>query len=179
MKQVAFIGAGAIGTSLGNVLAEKGSVNVILHSIEQDVVEDINNTHINSRYFPTLRLSRNLRATTDDRALSESGVIFLAVPSVVLVEYILKIREFIDPSSLLVNLATDSTGSSLSGWGWQNGAYWVSQSTTVTFPTTGSHTLRIQVREDGVQFDQIVLGPNTYLSVAPGSVSNDSTIVAK
>ncbi len=82
-------------------------------------------------------------------------------------------------SGLLVNLATDSTGSSLSGWGWRNTAYWLSQATTVTFPTTGSHTLRIQVREDGVQFDQIVLSPSQYLSTAPGGVSNDSTIVPK
>jgi regulation of enolase protein 1 (concanavalin A-like superfamily) len=82
-------------------------------------------------------------------------------------------------SGLLVNLATDSTGSSLNGWGWQNTAYWLSQATTVTFSTTGSHTLRIQVREDGVQFDQIVLSPSQYLSSAPGGVANDSTIVPK
>ena len=66
-------------------------------------------------------------------------------------------------SGLLVNLATDTFGTSLSGWGWQNTAYWLSQATTVTFPTTGSHTLRIQVREDGVQFDQVVLSPGQYL----------------
>jgi len=82
-------------------------------------------------------------------------------------------------SGLLVNLATDSTGTSISGWGWQNGAYWLSQATTVTFPTTGAHTLRIQVREDGVQFDQIVLSPSTYANAAPGPVANDSTIVQK
>jgi phosphatidylserine/phosphatidylglycerophosphate/cardiolipin synthase-like enzyme len=82
-------------------------------------------------------------------------------------------------SGLLVNLATDSTGSSLNNWGWQNTAYWLSQATTVTFANSGSHTLRIQIREDGVQFDQIVLSPSTYLSSSPGSVTNDSTIVAK
>ena len=82
-------------------------------------------------------------------------------------------------SGLLVNLATDSTGSSLNGWGWQNGAYWLSQAVTVTFPSTGSHTMRVQVREDGVQFDQIVLSPSTYLNAAPGPPSGDSTIVPK
>ncbi len=79
-------------------------------------------------------------------------------------------------SALLVNLATDSTGSSLSAWGWQNAAYWLSQPTTVTFSTSGTHTLRLQVREDGVQFDQIVLSPTT---TAPGAVTNDTTIVPK
>jgi len=82
-------------------------------------------------------------------------------------------------SGLLVNLATDSTGASLQGWGWTNGAYWLSQPTTLTFAGSGSHTVRIQVREDGVQFDQIVLSPTTYLNTAPGPASNDATIVAK
>jgi hypothetical protein len=82
-------------------------------------------------------------------------------------------------SGLLVNLATDSAATSLNAWGWQNGAYWLSQPTTVTFGTSGSHTLRIQLREDGVQLDQIVLSPSTYLNTAPGSVTNDNTIVPK
>jgi hypothetical protein len=81
--------------------------------------------------------------------------------------------------ALLVNLATDSTATSLSGWGWQNTAYWLSQATTVAFATSGTHTLRIQVREDGVQLDQIVLSPGTYASSPPGPVSGDSTIVPK
>ena len=82
-------------------------------------------------------------------------------------------------SGLLVNLATDSTAASLNNWGWQNGAYWINQSTTVTFANSGTHTLRIQVREDGVMLDQVVLSPATYLSTSPGTVTNDSTIVPK
>src|SRR5262249_47390761 len=82
-------------------------------------------------------------------------------------------------SGLLVNLATDSTASSLNNWGWQNGAYWLSQATTITFASTGTHTMRIQVREDGVQFDQIVLSPSQFFSSAPGPPGGDTTIVPK
>ena len=82
-------------------------------------------------------------------------------------------------SGLLVTLATDGTGSSLNQWGWQNGAYWLSQPTTVAFANGGTHTLRVQVREDGVQLDQIVLSPSTYLTHAPGQVSADLTIVPR
>jgi len=82
-------------------------------------------------------------------------------------------------SALLVNLATDSTGGSLSGWGWQNTAYWLSQATTVTFATSGAHTMRVQVREDGVQLDQIVLSASQYANAPPGPVHNDTTIVPK
>jgi hypothetical protein len=81
-------------------------------------------------------------------------------------------------SGLLVNLANDASATSLNTWGWQNTAYWLSQPTTVTFAASGQ-TLRVQVREDGVDIDQIVLSPTTYLNAAPGPVSNDSTIVKK
>jgi len=81
-------------------------------------------------------------------------------------------------AGLMVNLATDSTATSLNGWGWQNTAYWLSQPTTLTF-AGGSQTLRVQVREDGVAFDQIVLSPTTYLNAPPGPVTNDGTIVPK
>jgi carbohydrate binding protein with CBM6 domain len=79
-------------------------------------------------------------------------------------------------SALLVNLES-CTACGVANWGWQDGAWWLSQSTTVQFPSTGTRTLRIQTREDGVQVDQIVLSPTTYLTVRPGQLTNDSTIV--
>jgi endonuclease/exonuclease/phosphatase family metal-dependent hydrolase len=81
-------------------------------------------------------------------------------------------------SGLLVNLATDSTGSSDVNWGWVNGCYWLTQPATVTFATSGTHTVRVQVREAGVELDQIVLSPSTYLNAAPGLRTNDTTILA-
>jgi hypothetical protein len=82
-------------------------------------------------------------------------------------------------SGLLVNLATDGTASSLNAWGWVNSAYWLNQVTTLTFASDGTHTVRVQVREDGVELDQIVLSPRTYSAGPPGPVTNDSTIVSK
>src|SRR5205823_6313897 len=82
-------------------------------------------------------------------------------------------------SALLVNLSTDASASSLNEWGWQDAAYWFSEATAVTFVSSGSHTLRIQVREDGVQFDQVVLSSTAYLTSPPGPVGGDTTIVPK
>jgi hypothetical protein len=81
-------------------------------------------------------------------------------------------------SALLVNLE-DCSACGVSGWGWQDNAYWVSDSSIVKFPTGGTQTLRIQTREDGVTIDQIVLSPGTYLASAPGPVKNDGTIVPR
>ncbi len=80
--------------------------------------------------------------------------------------------------ALVLNLQT-SNGAKLNGWGWVDTAYWLSQLSTVSFSASGAHTLRLQTREDGVQIDQVVLSPATYLTAAPGQRSGDSTIVAK
>jgi hypothetical protein len=90
-----------------------------------------------------------------------------------------RVHEIGTNSGLLVNLATDAGAASLKGWGWRNTAYWLTQATTVTFSTAGAHTARIQVREDGVQWDQLVLSPDTYRTTAPGPVTNDATIVPR
>ena len=82
-------------------------------------------------------------------------------------------------NGLTINLATNSGGGSLGGWGWQDGAYWLTQPTTVRFASSGTHTLRIQTREDGVQIDQVVLGAGAYVTSAPGQATNDATIVPK
>jgi hypothetical protein len=67
----------------------------------------------------------------------------------------------------------------VNGWGWQNRAYWTTDTGEVWFESSGAQTIRVQVREDGVTLDQIVLSPRTYLNAAPGPVTNDATIVPK
>jgi hypothetical protein len=82
-------------------------------------------------------------------------------------------------NGLLVNLATDSGAASLNAWGWADGAYWLQQSNRFMFSSTGTHTIRIQTREDGAFIDQIVMSPVTYWTTPPGGPTNDSTIVPK
>ena len=74
----------------------------------------------------------------------------------------------------------DCSGCGLSGWGWQDNGWGVGVlGPLIRFATTGTHTLRIQVREDGLSLDQIVLSAQTYVNSAPGSLKNDTTILPK
>jgi hypothetical protein len=68
------------------------------------------------------------------------------------------------------------SGCGLAGWGWQDQAYGAF-APHLTFARSGTHTIRIQPREDGLTIDQIVLSPSTYLTSAPGALKNDTTIV--
>lgn len=102
---IAIIGAGAIGTALGNVIAEAGRHPVLLHTIEPQIAADINSTRINTRYFPALRLADKLSATTNNSDLRNCRVIFLAIPSVVMIDHLRTLSHDIPEDALLINLA--------------------------------------------------------------------------
>lgn len=105
MRKIAFIGSGAIATAMGDVLAEKGEDLIELLSIENEVVEMVNNKHVNTLYFPKYRLSENLTATSEKAVLEDSDVIFIAIPSNAVVNYFTENQRYISPTSLVVNLA--------------------------------------------------------------------------
>jgi hypothetical protein len=71
------------------------------------------------------------------------------------------------------------SGCGVSGWGWQNKAYWTTDTGDVYFATNGTKTVRVQTREDGVRIDQIVLSPGKYLSSRPGATRDDATLVLR
>ncbi|HKP87841.1 MAG TPA: PKD domain-containing protein [Blastocatellia bacterium] len=80
-------------------------------------------------------------------------------------------------SSAEMNLE-DCSGCGLAGWGWQDNGWGIGvMGPNIYFQASGQHTIRVQVREDGLSIDQIVLSPSTYLNSSPGTLMNDTTIV--
>lgn len=79
-------------------------------------------------------------------------------------------------SSAEVVLQGGESDSSVHTWGWADNG-WNALGPHIYFATTGTHTIRIQQREDGTIVDQIVLSPDTYLTSPPGPRDNDTTIV--
>jgi phosphatidylserine/phosphatidylglycerophosphate/cardiolipin synthase-like enzyme len=80
--------------------------------------------------------------------------------------------------SAVLNLE-DCSGCGIRGWGWQDNGWGVGVlGPEIYFAATGSHTLRIQNREDGLAIDQVVLSPATYLDRSPGALKDDATILA-
>lgn len=81
---VAVMGAGAWGTSLAKVLAD-GRHPVVLCARRAEVADEINATHVNSRYLPGTVLPPDIRATADPgEALDGATTVLLAVPSQVM-----------------------------------------------------------------------------------------------
>lgn len=103
--KIVIAGGGAIGTSLGNILAGNIEHDVVLLTIEREVMESVQKQHINQKYFPNIKLQQRLHATMDSDVLHDADIIFLAIPSTVTVEYVEKIQNKIKPEAVLVNLA--------------------------------------------------------------------------
>ena len=91
VAQIAVIGAGAWGTAVAKVIAEKGK-DVVIWSLENTARDDINMRRRNSRYLPEVVLPENLTATSDiEEAASGREYLILAVPSLYMLETVKKI----------------------------------------------------------------------------------------
>lgn len=104
-QTIVVAGAGVFGTAVAERLSWNSTNTVILHSIEADVVADINKNRRNSKYFPTQLLSPTLRATGDDAIFAQADYILLVIPSKVIVSFSSSIRELVKPECVVINLA--------------------------------------------------------------------------
>src|SRR4029079_8242740 len=70
----------------------------------------------------------------------------------------------------------EGNGAGVSGWGWNDDGYGT-LGAPVYFAASGLQTIRVQQREDGIMWDQVVLSPSTYLPRRPGLTRVDTTTV--
>ena len=104
-QNICIIGSGNFATALGNRLVKNEHLHVTLLSIQQEVVDSINEKHFNPLYFPHVKLSHRLKASRDKTILSGSNVIFLAIPSYGVVDYVMENKGYFDKNAVVINLA--------------------------------------------------------------------------
>ena len=76
-----------------------------------------------------------------------------------------------------VVLQDGPSGAADHGWGWSDNG-WGVPGVNIYFATTGTHTIRIQQREDGADRRSNRPEPGTYLTTAPGPRRDDTTIIS-
>jgi endonuclease/exonuclease/phosphatase family metal-dependent hydrolase len=82
-------------------------------------------------------------------------------------------------SAAEVNLE-DCRHCGISGWTWQDNGYGADAlGPAIYFAKSGSQTIRVQTREDGLSIDQILLSPRTYLKQQPVETFDDDAKPAK
>lgn len=81
MSYISVIGAGAWGTTLAMLLANKG-YDTVIWALEEDVASEINVSGKNSAYLPDVELPKALRATSDiAEAVTKARFILNVVPT--------------------------------------------------------------------------------------------------
>ncbi|MDP8999283.1 MAG: NAD(P)-dependent glycerol-3-phosphate dehydrogenase [Myxococcota bacterium] len=81
-SKVAVLGAGAWGTALAALLAERGEGPISLWSRRRELSDAVNESSENARYLPGIALPENLSCTDDlEAAIDESTMIVFVVPS--------------------------------------------------------------------------------------------------
>lgn len=105
-NNIVVAGGGVFGTSMAERLAWNSENHVVIHSVEQDVVQTINGQHRNVKYFPTRFLNMNLTASGDYSVFGDADAIFLVIPSKAIVSFSQEMRRYTgDREPLVVNLA--------------------------------------------------------------------------
>jgi len=107
MRKVAVLGSGAWGTTLGQVMVDSGQ-QVLIWGRNKKVVREINRRHSNRRFLKGIDLPRELKATTDIKAVLEfADVILVAIPAQTLRENLVEWKGF---------FPTDFSGNSCSNF---------------------------------------------------------------
>ena len=105
MNKIAVIGAGQFGTAVSNCLLSNKENEVKLFSSNKNKVKDINNNNKNSLVYPNFTLNSSLTAELNLTKIGEYKIIFLAIPSFEISEFIVNNKNYISDDTLIINLA--------------------------------------------------------------------------
>ena len=102
-QNVAVLGGGSFGTVLANLAASNG-YNVSLWVRDSEQALRINSEGANTTYHPELKLSPNIVASDNlKEVLNNKSIIFIATPSIVFEQIIIRISDYIDEKPYLVS----------------------------------------------------------------------------
>ena len=99
------LGGGTFGTAIANELSVNTENNVVLFSRSQKKVDEINIYHTNKSCFPNKHLTKFLSATSDKNEIKKADVVFIALPSTVIIENLLILQSYFNEEALFVNLS--------------------------------------------------------------------------
>jgi glycerol-3-phosphate dehydrogenase (NAD(P)+) len=99
------LGAGTFGTAIANELSVNTENKVTLFSRNQEKVEEINQFQTNKSCFPNKHLTKHLNASSDKEFIRDADIVFIALPSSVILENLIALKSFFKDDVLFVNLS--------------------------------------------------------------------------
>lgn len=112
-KKVTVVGAGSWGTTLANLLAEKG-FRVSLWCFEADLAQRMQSSRINDVYLPDIALSENLQVTDDlSSAVADAAFVIFVAPSQVTRQVLRQARASLAEQAIVVSASKGIENDSL------------------------------------------------------------------
>ena len=99
-SKISVLGSGAWGTALAQLISKKSEV--LMWVREKQVNIEINQNHLNTKYLPGIKLSKNIISTNNLEDLEASDIIFLTVPVQYMSSILKKIRKIIKSNVVFV-----------------------------------------------------------------------------
>lgn len=103
MSKVVVLGAGQWGTTMAQVLCDAGN-HVLMWGRSQEIIDEINLSHTNSKYLDENLLPVGLKATTSlTQAFEYADIYVLAIPAQTLRENLQAWRDLLQPNALFIS----------------------------------------------------------------------------
>lgn len=102
--RIGVLGLGNLGSSIGRLIANNGH-DVLAWEYNQQVVDEVNQTHCNSRFLSGIRLPANLTATADINQLAGLDTLVITMPSPFIAKTLASFAEPIADGTSLINLS--------------------------------------------------------------------------
>lgn len=114
MSKVVVLGAGQWGSTMAQVLCDAGN-HVLIWGRNQEVVDEINNRHTNTKYLDQNVLPLGLKATSDlTEALNYSNIYVVAIPAQTLRENLKNWKPLVQPEAMFISTLKGIEVSSMS-----------------------------------------------------------------
>lgn len=101
--EISIIGSGSWATAIANLLGE--NQDVLMYARDLNLVNSINENHINTKYFPDKKLRENIRATANVEALFKNKYIVNSIPTQSIRSVYENLNPFFDKSKVIINLS--------------------------------------------------------------------------
>ena len=98
------IGSGSWGSALAQICVDNGH-DVLIYGNCAEEINEINESHTNTKYFPNVKLNENLIGTLNIEDVKDADIVVLSIPSIVTATVCKQIQPYLTKKVILVNTA--------------------------------------------------------------------------